>query len=163
MRPISSQITNLAIVYSTVYSGADQGKHQSSSSLAFVRGSYRWPANSPHKGLVTRKMFSFDNVVMTLTKLIGIYHHGVSWVLRRSKSPIIEMLIQQNSTKSIVLSLKAAWFCLMQLMPVPNVRNIWKQVVTFSYRWHTIHAIDTFLACCTRFLISIRWDSLGEL
>ena len=33
---IVSQITSLTIVYSTVYSGADQRKHQSSASLAFV-------------------------------------------------------------------------------------------------------------------------------
>ena len=34
MGTIASQITSLAIVYSTVYSGADQRKHQSSASLA---------------------------------------------------------------------------------------------------------------------------------
>ena len=39
------------------YSGAAQRKHQSSASLAFVRGIRRWPMNSPHKGPVTRKMF----------------------------------------------------------------------------------------------------------
>ena len=38
MSTIASQITNLTIVYSTVYSDADQSKHQSSASLAFVRG-----------------------------------------------------------------------------------------------------------------------------
>ena len=43
-----NQITCLAIVYSAVYSGADQGKHQSSTSLAFVWGIHRWPVNSPH-------------------------------------------------------------------------------------------------------------------
>ena len=37
----TSQITSLAILYSTVYSGADQRKHQSSPSLAFVRGIHR--------------------------------------------------------------------------------------------------------------------------
>ena len=58
------QITSLTIVYSSVYSGADQSKHQSSASLAFVRGIYRWPANSPHKGQVTRKMFPFDDIIM---------------------------------------------------------------------------------------------------
>ena len=42
--------------------GVDQRKHQSSASLAFVRGIHRWPMNSPHKGAVTRKMFSFDDV-----------------------------------------------------------------------------------------------------
>ena len=52
------------IAYSTVYSGADQRKHQSSASLAFVRGIHRWPVNSPHNGPVTRKMFPFDDVIM---------------------------------------------------------------------------------------------------
>ena len=52
------------IVYSTVYSGSNQRKHQSSSSLAFVRGIHRWPVNSPHKWPVTRKMFPFDDVIM---------------------------------------------------------------------------------------------------
>ena len=37
MGMISSQITSLTIVYSPIYSGADQRKHQSSASLAFVR------------------------------------------------------------------------------------------------------------------------------
>ena len=54
---MASQITSLTIVYSTVYSGADQRKHQSSASLAFVWGIHRSPVNSPHKGPVTRKMF----------------------------------------------------------------------------------------------------------
>ena len=48
----------------TFYSGADQIKHQSSASLAFVRGIHRWPVNSPHKGPVMRKMFPFDDVIM---------------------------------------------------------------------------------------------------
>ena len=38
MGTMASQITSLTIVYSTVYSGADQSKHQSSASLAFVWG-----------------------------------------------------------------------------------------------------------------------------
>ena len=70
MRAMASQITSLAIVYSIVYSGADQRKHQSSASLAFVGGSHRWPGNSPHKGPVTRKMFPFDDVIMSTGVLI---------------------------------------------------------------------------------------------
>ena len=54
----------LAIVYSIVYSSADQRKHQSSASLALVWGIRRWPVNSPCKGPVTRKMFPFDDVIM---------------------------------------------------------------------------------------------------
>ena len=56
--------TSLTIVYSTIYSGADQSKHQSSASLAFVWGIHRGPVNSPHKWPVTRKMFPFDDVIM---------------------------------------------------------------------------------------------------
>ena len=61
---MASQITSLTIVYSTVYSGVDQRKHQSSALLAFVRGIHRWPVNSPRKGPVSRKMFPFDDVIM---------------------------------------------------------------------------------------------------
>ena len=59
MDATASQITSLTIVYWTIYSGSDQRKHQRSASLAFVS-----PVNSPHKGAVTRKMFSFDDVIM---------------------------------------------------------------------------------------------------
>ena len=65
MGGMASQITSLTIVYSTVYSGADQRKHQSSASLAFVRGIHRWSVNSPHEWPVTRKMFPFDDVIMS--------------------------------------------------------------------------------------------------
>ena len=41
MTTMASQITSLTVVYSTVYSEADQRKHQSSASLAFVWGIHR--------------------------------------------------------------------------------------------------------------------------
>ena len=62
---MTSQITSLTIVYPTVYSRRRSKKHQSSASLAFVRGIHRWPVNSLHKGPVTRKMFTFDDVIMS--------------------------------------------------------------------------------------------------
>ena len=57
MGAVASQITSLTIVSWAVYSDADQRKHQSSASLAFVRGIHRGPVNSPHKWPVTRKCF----------------------------------------------------------------------------------------------------------
>ena len=65
-----SQISSLTIVYSTAYSDADQRKHQSPTSLAFVMGIHRWPVNSPHKGPVMRKMFPFDDVIMTCNTFV---------------------------------------------------------------------------------------------
>ena len=64
MGTMASLITSLTRVYSTVHPGADQRKHQTSASLAFVRGIHRRPVNSPHKWPVTRKMFPFDDVIM---------------------------------------------------------------------------------------------------
>ena len=56
----------VSIVYPTVCSGADQRKHRSSASLAYVRGIHRWSVNSPHKGPVTGKMLPFDEIIMIL-------------------------------------------------------------------------------------------------
>ena len=72
MGAIASRITSLTIVYSTVYSDADQRKHQSSASLAFVWGIHRGPVNSLHKWPVTRKMFPFHDVIMISVD----YTHG---------------------------------------------------------------------------------------
>ena len=63
MGAMASAITSLTIVYSTVYSGTDQRKYQSSASLAFVRGIHRWPVNSAHKWPVTREKFLVDDVM----------------------------------------------------------------------------------------------------
>ena len=68
MSAMTSEIASLTIVYSIFYSGADQRKFQSSASLAFVWEIHRWPVNSPYKGPVTRKMFPFDDVIMSLPK-----------------------------------------------------------------------------------------------
>ena len=51
MGTIASQITSLTIVYSNVYSGADQRKHQSSTSLALC-------GNSPGTGEFPAQMAS---------------------------------------------------------------------------------------------------------
>ena len=50
MGAMASQITSLTIVYSTVYSDADQGKHHNSASLAFVWGIHLGPVNSHTNG-----------------------------------------------------------------------------------------------------------------
>ena len=68
MTEMASQITSLlTIVYSTVYSGADQRKHQNPASMVFVRGIHRWPV----------QMFPIDDVIMFVdskTVLIWLDH-----------------------------------------------------------------------------------------
>ena len=79
MSAMASQITSVLFVFSIVYSGTDQRKHHSSVSLAFVWGIHRWPANSPHKGTIMRKMFPFDDVIMNrhrwTLQLINCFGH----------------------------------------------------------------------------------------
>ena len=53
---MAHKITIVSIVCPTVCSDADQMKHQSSASLAFVRGIHRWAVDYPHKWQVKRKV-----------------------------------------------------------------------------------------------------------
>ena len=76
----ASQITSLTIVFSTVYSDADQRKHQSSASLAFVRGIHRRPVNSPTNGQLGGKCF------------IWWRHHGFSINSNKTGEPVSLML-----------------------------------------------------------------------
>ena len=57
MTTIASQITSLTVVYTTVYSDADQRKHQSSASLAFVWGIHRDRWIPRTKGQIRGKCF----------------------------------------------------------------------------------------------------------
>ena len=57
MATMASQSNSLTVVYSTVYSDADQRKHQSSASLAFVRGIYRSRWIPRTKGQLRGKCF----------------------------------------------------------------------------------------------------------
>ena len=88
MSPTASQITSLTIIYSTIYSGRDQRKHQSSVSLAFVWGIHCTSVNSLHKWPVTRKMFPFDAAIM-------IY----GWIYFWDSVMIHKTTIKQSTTK----------------------------------------------------------------
>ena len=104
MSVMAFQITSLTIVCATVYSGVDQRKHQSSASLAFVRGIHRWPVNSPHK---VRKMFPFDDVIMAAC-IRKIFEHDhmfymlMAWALHAEEFRIIYLNCSfQNWTSHI--------------------------------------------------------------
>ena len=77
MSAMASRITGVSIVFSVVCSGTDQRKYQGSASLV----------DSPHKGPVTQRMFSFDGVIM-----INVYWN---WILpwRATEYPVTSRLI----------------------------------------------------------------------
>ena len=88
-----SQITSLAIVYLTIYSGADQRKHQSSASLAFVRGIHLWPFCLVLNVVMGRACCPTSNTAATIwvschvikiLQLIWRYGLKVKWVAETS-------------------------------------------------------------------------------
>ena len=107
MTMLAYQITSLTVVYSIVYSGVNQRKHQSSASLAFVWEIHRGPVNFPHKWPVTRKLLPFDDVIMQTDKTtwhlghkymcvyihiyiyIIIYIHICSWYVHRTRPGVM--------------------------------------------------------------------------
>ena len=68
MCAIASQITSLTIVFSTIYSDADQGNLKLRVTGLCV-GNSPGPVNSPHKWPVTREMFLFDDVIILLVTM----------------------------------------------------------------------------------------------
>ena len=142
MDAIAPQITSLTIVYSTVYSDADQRKYQSAASLAFVRGIHRGPVNSTHKWPVTRKTFPFEDVIMTYLAL------GSTWIIARTA---LVCLIEAIFYLWIVLT----WYL---QYPFLSTRNLWHNVVKLFEiltTWHlTYSEMDINCSCNEMFGLS---------
>ena len=162
MGGIASQITSLTIVYSTVYSDADQRRHQSSASLAFVRGIHRRPVNSPHKGPVTRKMFPFDDVIMgdyftgtgyhtarhTVCSLQWRHNGRDSVSNHRRLHCLLNRLFRRRSKKASKLLITGLCegnspvtgeFPSQRASNVENVSIWWRHPVWISSSWHPRH------------------------
>ena len=79
MGAMASQITGVAIVYSTVCSG----KKSTKTSKLRVTGlcERNSPVNSPHKGPVMQKMFPFDDVIMFLGVHITLTRGAYGWAM----------------------------------------------------------------------------------
>ena len=148
MSGMASQISSLTIVYSTVYPGADQRKHQSPASLAFVRGIHRRPVNSPHKWPVTRKMFPFDDVIM-ISLPMNVW---VAWVscYMLQKSMTCDYLSCQTST--VAHSAQGfAYLCRAWIISANTSTNVplihgCKVKMTAIWHFHTDLVYDN---CCS--------------
>ena len=71
---IASQITSLTIVYSIVYSDADQRKHQSAASLAFVRGITAQMASSAENVSMWWRHHGLNLQAHPCAKVIALFH-----------------------------------------------------------------------------------------
>ena len=61
-----TRASNAGVDVSLNYIDRLRQERRNSSTLAMELHDDRWPVNSPHKGPVTRKMFPFDDVIMSL-------------------------------------------------------------------------------------------------
>ena len=139
MSAMASQITSFTIVYSTVYSGADQRKHQNTASLAFVRGIHRWPVNSPHRWPVTRRVSSFDDVIMWISWLyctLCVFYLPVLNLMRPSDA-YMRRYSNHHWFNVVGRSQAIIWTNAEMLLIEPlrtNFSVILIQIITFSFK-----------------------------
>ena len=169
MGVMASQITSLTTVYSTVYLGAYQRKHQSSASLAFVLGIHRSPVNSPHKWPVTRKMFPFDDVIMTFISMDGgfpmipyiqftIEWQGTPWSLDRIDLLCLSSLYRARSVEDLV---ESVWVYPAKMKYVPSLIFGWYmgphlhtiQCSMYETNQHTINTLITYFSTMWSWLV----------
>ena len=164
MGVISSQITNLAIVFSTVYSGAEENNHHSTASLAIVLGIHRWPVISPHKWPVTRKMFPFDDIIMENMSSPISQHHCLGVISN------VYICTDHPGKATIIISIQP--FCHSHFVPCPWIIStlllrIWSIRVTshdvtferpLNYLFTNLTRITT-----KRPYLPLWWESIGDL
>ena len=104
MTTIASQITSLTVVYSIVYSGADQRKHQSSASLAFVRGIHRDRWIPRTKGQLRGKCFHLMTSSWHPSKMVICSYLSIPWHQYHFSDVIMNVIGSQITSLTIVYS-----------------------------------------------------------
>ena len=116
MGAMASQITSLTIVYSIVYSNADQRKHQSSASLAFVWGIHRdrWITRTM-AGNAENVSISWRHHVIVMVAMLYVY---LDSVLDLSKTSRYTWRAPYIFPKSLILRMET-----MFINPYPMINN----------------------------------------
>ena len=155
MGMITSEITSVTIVYSTVYSDADQRKHQSSASLAFVRGIHRWPVNSSHKWAATRKIFHLMTSSWSRSWYCTCHDNNAApkWIDESNNRPLtkswihwIHWRLSKTMYKKCYIKSLCLWIYQIWNIHVFNIDKIDVETVTnWLIDWITKMCTDTFL------------------
>ena len=142
MGTVASQITSLTIVYSTVYSGADQRKHQSYASLALCAG------NSPVTGEFPAQMAS------NAEKVSMWWRHHVLEINRLTRQNIrirggLEKVVMATMTRIW------SWWLSWDMCEITQVRDKSSCVVKTETRFINIRLI-WFTFCYLYYSIVVR-------
>ena len=152
MSTMASEITSLTIVYSTVYSGADQRKHQSSASLAFVRGIHRWP----HIWPITQKMFPFDDVILCTVVPLPVKQPYRIWV--KSTSIYNHSKTPQSTNNQYIDSLVQD--CSISSALAMEILQFYNKSSTCRWIYFIIHLSLTNVLSDDKKWLDIRWQKL---
>ena len=145
MSAMASQITSLTIVYSMVYSGADQRKYKSSASLTFVR----WILNTSGNELLFHYDFlmerptyriNFDQVTVIHTRYFDYVTQGNF----RSKNSKLTSEITQfiNIFQSQLYTRTGTW-----MATIPSHHQAWSSAKSFTFIHSGIIHIVRLLLC----------------
>ena len=137
MSAMAPQISGLMVLFSTVYSDADQRKYQSSASLAFVRGIHRWPVYDPPKKASNAEKFPFDDVIMIHSWFMNM----AQWFQTKNDD-------QLTSTKQVKREILRFCVTLSRFLVHFHFQKSWwhKKVNCLPYnfrKWDLTH-----IACC---------------
>ena len=126
--------------FSTIYSGANQRKHQISASRAFMRGIHWSPVNSAYKWPITRRLFPFDDVIVTCDWAVTCqinWQYLLTCALRRSivlqffwrvdTRPILPFLFFFNSTFYLCIIIVTFTWCIWYISC-----SCWQSYITLS-------------------------------
>ena len=127
MSAMASQITGVSIVYLTVSSGSDQRKHQSFSSLAFVRG------NPPVTGKFPTQRASYAENVSIWWRHHEVNIRSVNGFLRSGNQPITWTNVNPNLYRHMASLGHTAFNKYVQI------------VVCYSWYWHMYDGIYIYL------------------
>ena len=145
MSVMASQIISLTIVHPTVYSGIDQRRHQSSVSLAFVRGIHWWLVNSLHKGPVTWKMVPFDDIIMWQIGTLKLPVVQAMTSCHLLDFLIITLILQLLKPNQSMRSRSVIWLLMPWILVLPghHLPRYWAYRMTGSLSWGRISTTYT--------------------
>ena len=181
---VTSQITSVSVVCWTVYSGADQRLHQSSASLAFVRGIHRWPVNSRTKGqsrwkcfhLMTLschlslvrpvRLFFQERLLMTLTCFVGTPRDFATSSILFCTAPSVALLGTTEGVFAAVWVLTAVWtkksICRLSavvfLSVITTSLALWKKTKLCS----TIRSCSLDVGSLLTYWCLWKWQTFGR-
>ena len=110
---------------------------------AFVRGIHRWPVNSPHKGPVTRKLWTFDDAMEALfvKEIPGLYDILSYWT-RGSRLINDQLTVLESSNTWCVFTRRCR--CWVR-PPLARGHNTCKRIQILYYKT-CIHQMNTSFA-----------------